>query len=360
MLKLTSEFFKAYYGEYPSDYNITYLHYNLELITTDEKEYKNIENDLKKIKAYNPNLFKIYISDSKVLEAFKKHTNILDLYLEDIYVRINKEEDLELLEQLKIKPKKIIIDYEDLWKYDKNKLKKYLIILELDTVNELSIDQLKELQKVIPIHQIMVGQICYLSNYFREYLNRVAQKFMLDKNDFLRIEKQAVISNDMYTTQEYESIYNELQYLVKDIATFDTDYNRFKKVYDRIIHEIQYDMAGIKHTKLESQNLLGGLLYQTCVCEGFAKILMQALSLVNVKSIVVGGGGIKEEGGHIWNQVCIDGNWYNADAAFDSIQVHKNIPTKMCLVSDDKLYYKTDYPIAKKCEATYEEIKMTL
>ena len=87
---------------------------------------------------------------------------------------------------------------------------------------------------------------------------------------------------------------------------------------------------------------------------------MQALSLVNVKSIVVGGGGIKEEGGHVWNQVCIDGNWYNADAAFDSIQVHKNIPTKMCLVSDDKLYYKTDYPIAKKCEATYEEIKMTL
>ena len=52
MLKLTSEFFKAYYGEYPSDYNITYLHYNLELIITDEKEYKNIENDLKKIKAY--------------------------------------------------------------------------------------------------------------------------------------------------------------------------------------------------------------------------------------------------------------------------------------------------------------------
>ena len=48
MLKLTSEFFKAYYGEYPSDYNITYLHYNLELITTDEKEYKNIESPIQK------------------------------------------------------------------------------------------------------------------------------------------------------------------------------------------------------------------------------------------------------------------------------------------------------------------------
>lgn len=229
MLQLTSEFFKAYYGEYPSEYNITYLHYTLELITTNEEEYKNIENDLKKIKAYYPNLFKIYISDSRVLETFSKHTNILDFYLEDIYVRINGVEDFEILEQLKIKPKKIIINYEDLWKYDKNRLKQYLVILELDTVNELSIDQLKELQKVIPIYQILVGQICYLSSYFREYLNRVAQKFQIDKNDFLKIEKQAVISNDMYTIQEYERIYNELQYLVKDIAKNDTDYNRFKK-----------------------------------------------------------------------------------------------------------------------------------
>ena len=55
----------------------------------------------------------------------------------------------------------------------------------------------------------------------------------------------------------------------------------------------------------------GGLFNNKCVCEGYCKILQQLLSLVNIESVVVGAGGAKESGGHLWNQVKIDGIWYN-------------------------------------------------
>lgn len=57
----------------------------------------------------------------------------------------------------------------------------------------------------------------------------------------------------------------------------------------KIAKEISYNWAGLENDTLENQNLIGGLFSKTCVCEGFTKILQQALSLINISSIVVGG-----------------------------------------------------------------------
>jgi hypothetical protein len=81
--------------------------------------------------------------------------------------------------------------------------------------------------------------------------------------------------------------------------------------------------------------------------------LQQALSLVGIESVVVGGNGEMEDGGHIWNQVRLDGIWYNADAAYDSIRVHEGKDIALCLVDNSKVY-KTDYLIANRCDRSYD------
>jgi hypothetical protein len=49
--------------------------------------------------------------------------------------------------------------------------------------------------------------------------------------------------------------------------------------------------------------LIGSVLKGKSVCEGYSKFLQQLLSLIEVESIVVQGGGKKEEGGQVGGRV---------------------------------------------------------
>lgn len=351
MLNLESNYFNEYYGNNPQFYNIAFMHYNLEKFTEDNSEYLLIEKDLVKLKEYINELFKIYFSSIDDLLMFNSNTSVVDNYFEDIYLRINGVEDFNKLKDINMDGMKIIIPYSKLNNYDREILNSYKIVLQIDNVSELSLDDLNNLS-LYSVSEIIVGQICYLSSYFMPYFERIGEKFNIDPMNQLCIEKQALISNDNYSLEEYSIVYNELKNIVDGIDFELDDVSKFKVIYERIINKINYDFDGVETTKLSNQNLLGGLVNNLCVCEGYAKILQQALSLVGIESIVVGGNGEKEDGGHIWNQVKIDGVWYNADAAYDSIEVHKGNEMSLCLV-DDSSVYKTDYLIANKCDKKY-------
>ena len=351
MLNLESNYFNEYYGNNPQFYNIAFMHYNLEKFTEDKSEYLLIEKDLVKLKEYINELFKIYFSSIDDLLMFNSNTSIVDNYFEDIYLRINGVEDFNKLKDINMDGMKIIIPYSKLNNYDREMLNSYKIVLQIDNVSELSLDDLNNLS-LYSVSEIIVGQICYLSSYFMPYFERIGEKFNIDPMNQLCIEKQALISNDNYSLEEYSIVYNELKNIVDGIDFELDDVSKFKVIYERIINKINYDFDGVETTKLSNQNLLGGLVNNSCVCEGYAKILQQALSLVGIESIVVGGNGEKEDGGHIWNQVKIDGVWYNADAAYDSIEVRKGNEMSLCLV-DDSSVYKTDYLIANKCDKKY-------
>ena len=77
--------------------------------------------------------------------------------------------------------------------------------------------------------------------------------------------------------------------------------------YDDEMREIREKPAG----------LYGGLVEGKAICAGYALILNEALKYVGIKSQYVVG---YEQGkdGHAWNQVQIDGKWYNVDATWDS------------------------------------------
>ena len=103
-----------------------------------------------------------------------------------------------------------------------------------------------------------------------------------------------------------------------------------------------------------NQNLIGPVFYRKAVCEGYSKFLQQILSLIDIESIVVQGGGRKEDGGHVWNQVLIDGKWYNADVTAASYSTHHGEQVKTCLVKDNRLLYKINSSISHICDEDYE------
>ena len=354
-MKLESKSLIEYYGITPQNYDLGFIHYQVDLMDETKEEYHLLGQDFYHIKEYvGEEKFKIYFSELDILEIIIQNTNILEEFSNFIYIRIRNNEELLRLNKLVLNRNvNIIIDCKNLQSIPDIKKENYKIVLQVDTISELDIQELDRLKKQVNITQVLVGQICYLQKSFLPFLERMAKKFQLSFDDYLEIEKNVLISNDFYSLLTYEKILHAFQKLVEDISENDKEIEKFKKIYSRLAHKISYNFDHLHDDLLENQNLLGGLFYNTCVCEGYVKILQQALSLIHVESIVVGGGGPKALGGHLWNQVKIDGIWYNTDITLDSYHVHNHEEMSVCLVSDD-MVYKTEYPGAKKCEVSYD------
>lgn len=355
MLQLESKSLIDYYGIHPQNYDIGFLHYQVDLMEETAEEYKLLENDLFRIKEYvGEEKFKIYFSELDTLEKILQNTSILENFLSFIYIRIRDNDELLRLNKLvPDKSIKVLIDVKNFQNIPKIKNEYYKIILQIDQISELTIQKLNKLKTYLNITEILVGQICYLQKEFLPFLGRMAERFQLNSNDYLEIEKNVLISNDFYSVSTYEKILHAFFELIKGISEDDEEIVKFLEIYNRIARKISYDFECLHDDLLENQNLFGGLFHNTCVCEGYTKILQQALSLLHIDSIVVGGGGPKALGGHLWNQVKIDGIWYNADITLDSFRVHNKEEMTSCLVSDD-MVYKTSYPIARRCESSYD------
>jgi len=88
-----------------------------------------------------------------------------------------------------------------------------------------------------------------------------------------------------------------------------------KEMIDKKMAEIRRNSAG----------LYGGLVEGKAICVGYATILQEALKKVGIKSMIVTGvktadiiQGKAVRTGHAWNQVQINGKWYNADSTWDA------------------------------------------
>ena len=314
-MKLKSKNLISYYREHPEDYDLGFIHYNLEIDYESEEEYKMIEEDLNNIKEYvGDAFFKIYISDIKDLRKLSEHTNILQDYVSYLTVRVRNENEYN--EISKIVPNcHLIVPYEELQKHSYLKKSKFPITINVNTIKDLSSVELDKLREEYPIDSVNLGQICHATEDYKSYYDQVDEYFHITSDnkevDYAKVEKEIMISNDIYSIDEYKLIDRKLHELVDGISG--DDYTRVEKLYNKIISTIHYDDYGLNNNSLNAQNLLGGLIDHTCVCEGYSKIFQQALSLLGIPSIVIGGGDSKASGGHLWNQVFVDGSWYHVD-----------------------------------------------
>lgn len=102
--------------------------------------------------------------------------------------------------------------------------------------------------------------------------------------------------------------------IVDDIITSKmSEFEKALTIHDWLIFNLDYDFTFSNYYVEET------LTDRKCVCQGYALTFQLMCKLAGLESIFVSGTGYSsgEWGGHAWNQVRIDGVWYNVDVTWD-------------------------------------------
>jgi len=146
--------------------------------------------------------------------------------------------------------------------------------------------------------------------------------------------------------------------LPKDLDNPDKEKKIFTYLYTRLAHLIEYDefasstvgLGGYARDMSEkyrtnASNLIGGLLQGKSMCGGYSEILRNVLSEVGIESIYISGEGKDKLGNHAWNQVKLDGKWYNVDLTNDRDNILDNTECQYFLKSDSEFKRYKQYDV---------------
>lgn len=127
-----------------------------------------------------------------------------------------------------------------------------------------------------------------------------------------------------------------------------TDMEMIAALHDYIVLNTAYDTTYTRYSIEDT--LFDGM----AVCQGYAetmKLFLDALGIEN-KLVYGTGGGIS----HVWNLLCLDGDWYHMDVTWDDPLLDgKDMPGKVhyeyFMVTDDVMakehtWKRSDYPVA--------------
>ncbi len=204
------------------------------------------------------------------------------------------------------------------------------------------------------LNNINALNLDFLINIQKHAINHSAMKFKINEDDNSRdIE---------YSFSEISAIIAKIEELTADIPSDMDEANKFYKIYSRITGMMTYDHKCIakqdkakydrfhsddkwqeanekyerkmKEIRKDPAGLYGGLVDGKAICAGYALILNEALKYVGLKSLYVKGCELGKSG-HAWNQVQIDGKWYNVDATWDSEVYHFYRKYEYMLLNDE-------------------------
>ena len=246
----------------------------------------------------------------------------------------------------------MIIDIKDLSKLDIRDLN---IILQIDRVSELSLEQLNKLLRIYKIKEIHLGQISYYHKCDKHFYDIMSKMYDVDSSKMAELEKINKLTLDIYDVETYTKIINKMNDIINSIKA-DNNIQLLKQIFDYISNNIKYDDNGVEHTVINNQNLYNVVFNNIGVCEGISKLYMQLLSLVGIDSIIVSNSNNKANGGHLWNQVKLDNNWYNSDVTSAIYCINNNLKVWSFLVSDKVNGGEADSTILHKCNKDYSEI----
>ncbi|PIH04506.1 immunoglobulin-like domain-containing protein [Clostridium combesii] len=123
--------------------------------------------------------------------------------------------------------------------------------------------------------------------------------------------------------RQKEATMAEVKRIVKSIIKPDmTDFEKELALHDYIVRTADYNTVNYKNgiNALEDHTAYGVLVDHIGVCESYAKAMSLLLEEVGIECKYVTGVSVhdgKAGGGHAWNIVKLDNEWYNLDATWD-------------------------------------------
>ena len=173
---------------------------------------------------------------------------------------------------------------------------------------------------------------------------------------------------------DIEKVFVVYNYIFKNIS-YDYEYLNIDKKLKKVSFN---NLSTLEKRKIFRTQTLEGIFTKKTVCTGFSYIFKMLLEYIGIESNICIGYfkiGREKEIPHAWNQVKIDGNWYNIDISYgiehynEYIRIEEGKIPKYFLLSDDKFYKK--YIISKigmknkntkmkiyKCDNTYDRSKL--
>ena len=98
--------------------------------------------------------------------------------------------------------------------------------------------------------------------------------------------------------------------------------DKIKAIHDWLVNNTEYDTEGYEIGNISPDSYTAEGLFKTgrAVCEGYSKAFQQMAESAGFEVIKVNGIGVNSSGTtetHAWNQVKVDGKWYNIDVTWD-------------------------------------------
>lgn len=100
-----------------------------------------------------------------------------------------------------------------------------------------------------------------------------------------------------------------------------SDYEKLKTIHDYLVIQVDYDYDNLAAGTLPDTAFTaeGALLLHSAVCEGYARAFSYLCRRAGIEEQLVYGTADDGTGvqSHAWNQVCLEGVWYNVDVTWD-------------------------------------------
>jgi transglutaminase-like putative cysteine protease len=160
-------------------------------------------------------------------------------------------------------------------------------------------------------------------------MNGMVDQYMVTEKsrDGMRIQFRYEISDNYYVWQKYVNgaaipsdhalaykLYDKVEDVLKQIIKPDmTDYEKELAIHDYIVVHCQYGY--VESSKDYAYRAYGALVQNKAVCNGYAEAMALLMTCVGIENQIVTGTADNEL--HAWNQVCLDGDWYQVDATWD-------------------------------------------
>ena len=106
-----------------------------------------------------------------------------------------------------------------------------------------------------------------------------------------------------------KKINKRVKKFLKGIRRGDSDYEKVKYVYRKLIEQTDYNLEAP-----DNQNIISVFIHQKTVCQGYACAVQYLLEQLGIQSVIVSGMALGEP--HAWNLICLDGEYYYMDATW--------------------------------------------
>lgn len=193
---------------------------------------------------------------------------------------------------------------------------------------------IKDMKDVVPLHRDIDGDV-----YSRLYCiveKQEAELFYLDSTfNTAQIVGEAkinyrenadVIDGKRY---EFEAAVNKAMKTIEG-GRSETEFAR--RIHDYLIRRCTYNIG---KGEMYASTAYGCLVEREANCEGYAKAFNLLASKAGLKSVLITGETDKGEN-HAWNQVNIDGQWYNVDVTWDDTDVSGDVRRTYFLCDDEE------------------------